>query len=316
MSRPLFIHASGPDPGAIAARLAHWPWFADAPVYLEIDERERPVTPDWREQVAGATLAATADWDRDAGPADAKVVTLLQPTPARSGIVLAAAPAAFTRAEEVLDLLADVPFELASFRTLWPAEWKKLDAPRLGFGQQHAVHGWACAFRGAGHDRLVSRRWLDHGPWRLLRGAGDLTLVQFHDLDAAAKQALAQAIPAHARMGIADTGGFIQAAPTGDKVEGLYDAETRTLEVVVAGRPVSQAEMLAACAVRRARRADPDKPIERIAYVFVSDTDARAHCHELWLRELECWSVDGGSKRRLDVDHHPEPAPPAWVSRR
>lgn len=300
MKHRLFIHVGGPDLAAIGARIAQWPWFVEPPAYLEIDDRERKATPAWREQLVATEDEATADWDRSASEADSKVLTLVQRTRARNGIVLAAAPAAFTKAEEVLALLEDLPFEVASFRTVWPVEWKKLDAPRVGFGQQHAVHGWACAFRGAGHDRLVSRRWLDHGPWRVLRGSGDLSLVLFHDLDATPADALAQAAPAHVRMGNSDTGGYLQAAPRGDHVEGLYDAGTRTLEIVVAGRQVPQAEMLAACAVRRARRADPDKPIERIAYVFLTDAEARVHSHELWLRELECWSVEGGDKHRMD----------------
>ncbi len=313
MRHPLFIHASGPDLGAIAARMVRWPWFAGVPVYLEVDDRQRKPGAGWAEAVLAAKGSATADWDRAAGEADAHLITLQQRGRGHAGIVLAAAPGAFSRVDEVLELLRDLPFELASFRSVWPAEWKTLGAPRLGFGQQHAFHGWACAFRGAGHDRLVSRRWLDHGPWRLHRsGADDLSLVQFHDLEADAATALAQATPGHARMGIGETGGFLQALPRGDKLEGLYDPGTRTMEVLVQDRSVPSAEMLSACAVRRARRSDPERPIERVAFVFVEEADASAHCHELWLRELECWTVDGGTRRRLDSDHHPAPAPPPW----
>jgi hypothetical protein len=52
-----------------------------------------------------------------------------------------------------------------------------------------------------------------------------------------------------------------------------------------------------------------------VAYVFVDEADARAHLHELWLRELECWLVDDKGKRRLDLDYHPVPNPPGWVKR-
>jgi hypothetical protein len=72
--------------------------------------------------------------------------------------------------------------------------------------------------------------------------------------------------------------------------------------------------MLEACFVRRARRADPDKPIERVAFVFLETAAARAHLHELWLRELECWTVEDGDKRRLDLDYKPAPSPPEWVA--
>ncbi|MEO8703198.1 MAG: hypothetical protein ABI867_24340 [Kofleriaceae bacterium] len=306
MAHDLFAHLAGPALDELATGAASWPWFAGEPESLTIDDRKRKVTPEWRPQLVAAKRQGSAYWNAT------KLVTLLQRLPVRNGIVLAAAPRAFTTADDVLAVLADLPFELASFRTIWETEWDALGAKPIGFSQGHAAHGWACAFRGAGHDRLVSRRWLDYGPWRVVRAPGDLTLVQFHDLAATPKQALEQATPGHLRMGIADTGGFIQAISSGYQVEGLYDPEQRLLEVVVSGRAVTQEEMLEACAVRW-RKGSRDKPIERVAYVFAHDQEATAHVHELWLRELECWSVDGGNKHRLDLDYTPPaPRPPAW----
>src|SRR5262245_1669700 len=64
---------------------------------------------------------------------------------------------------DLLARLAQVPFHLAAFGAIYP-EWLDRHSPaappRFGFGDRHRFHGWACAFRGAGHDRLVSRRWL------------------------------------------------------------------------------------------------------------------------------------------------------------
>jgi hypothetical protein len=314
MSHDLFIHAGGPDLPAIATCMLGWPWFASDPRSLDLDDRDRKITPKWREQYVAVKNQASAIWKRFDSSGGTRLVTMSLRTRGRNGIVLAAAPDAFTQMEEILALLVELPFELASFRSVWEKAWEKLGAKELGFAQGHASHGWACAFRGAGHDRLVSRRWLDYGPWRVVRAAGDLTLVQFHDLDASPEEALAQAAPGHARMGIDDRGGFIQAIPSGYKLEGLYDPETRTFEVVVAGRPVTEGELLEACAIRWSRRAG-DQPIQRVAYVFTHDQAAKAHLHELWLRELECWSVEGGDKRRLDLDYKPPaPQPPAWVT--
>ena len=75
--------------------------------------------------------------------------------------------------------------------------------------------------------------------------------------------------------------------------------------------------MLANCALRLHHRLTPGQPdpVDAIAYVFIEEADARAHLHELWLRELECWVVDGAGKRRLDADYRPVPDPPQWVKR-
>ena len=35
------------------------------------------------------------------------------------------------------------------------------DYEKTSFGEGHLPHGWASAFKGKGHDRLVSRRWLE-----------------------------------------------------------------------------------------------------------------------------------------------------------
>jgi hypothetical protein len=218
-------------------------------------------------------------------------------------------------AQAVLTLLAGLPFTVASFCAIHP-EWDAGEPPYSApsFADLHFPHGWACAFRGEGHSRLVSRRWLDFGPWRVLRGAGDTTLVQFHDLGADAVTALAQAKPGHERMGISDTGGFI---PPGHlrthELRGLHDAKEGVLRIIVHGRDVSQEEMLDACSTRLEAELDGQPAPRRVAYVFMEPSRARAHLHELWLRELECWTVDLGREVRLDRDYRPTPTKPDWV---
>lgn len=295
----LGLGLSGPDLGATLRVLAALPAFAGAPPSsLSVDRQPREPSPDWVERwVAGCETSVVAYWGEGLG------VHLVYH---RDRIVYASFP--FERdAESVLALLSEIPFEIASFRTLHP-EWLATDPPHLApsFGRLHIPHGWACAFKAGGHDQLVSRRWLDYGPWRVLRGGDDLSLVQFHDLDADAAAALAQAAPAHARMGITDTGGFIQS----DYVylyglEGLYDAATRLLKVVVHGREVSQRELLDACAARRYRALGPARPLDNIAYVFLEESNALSHLHELWLRELQCLTIREGLEVRLDAEYDP-----------
>lgn len=201
-------------------------------------------------------------------------------------------------------------------------EWIAADYRRWSFSRSHIDHGWGCAFRGAGHDRLVSRRWLEFGPWRVLRRPDDTTVIQFHDLaitDPA--EAYEQAKVGHERMGLSNSGGFIQQIEPwmlADGGRGLYDPKERLLEVIVAPEvPVPQSKMLNSCALRLHHRLTKPAvdPVDRIAYVFLDLDEACAHLHELWLRELECWVIDGDGRRRLDLDYHPVPDPPAWVRR-
>lgn len=329
MKHPFIASFEGPDLRAITRLVLDWPAFSGTPrrfltggmpASIEPEHDGQRLPDDWKRQLVDAgdgfaTLSRHGAPKRQEcriGVAAGTVVTVL-------------APDMFSSADDVLRLVEPLPFTTAAFGSVFPDTWRDIQDDTFGFANSHTSLGWGCAFKGSGHDRLVSRRWLDFGPWRVRRGADDLALVQFHDLaltDPAV--ALAQASPGHERMGISEIGGFIQgpsAAGRGIKYtvretlpEGLYDAKTRTLEVVVpAGREISQGEMLDACAYRLNKRADKSTPIERVAYVFIDEANARAHLHELWLRELEVWTVDGGEKRRLDLDHHPAATPPEWV---
>lgn len=217
----------------------------------------------------------------------------------------------------VLESLSQIPFTVCSAATIFP-DWvdsdtgEKYQAP--SFGDMHWRHGWGCAFRGEGHKRLVSRKWLDFGPWRYLQGPGDTSLVQFHDLETDAQTALKQAQPGHERMGISPIGGYIQTNFNySHDLNGLYYAEKRELHVVVpVNESVTQREMLDACAVRLYQTLGPAQPIDNVVYVFVEES-ARAHLHELWLRDLGCRAFIEGKEVNLSADYHPTPVKPDWV---
>lgn len=277
------------------------------PSKLRVDDRKHEPSPDWVEKwLPRCEESIVAYWTRE----EADYFLIFH----RGKIVFASFP--FSRdAGATLDLLTTLPFNIASFDNIHP-EWETARPPYKApsFGRLHFRHGWGCAFKGEGHDRLVSRRWLDHGPWRTLRAPSDTTLVQFHDLEADAATALEQAAPGHRRMGITDTGGFIQFGHIyGHELKGLYEPAERLLKIVVHGREVSQREMLDACAARLQQPLGDSQPLERIGYVFLEEHVARAHLQELWLRELECWTIIEGNEVRLDTDYQPLPQKPTWV---
>ncbi|MDJ0728127.1 MAG: hypothetical protein QNJ38_23770 [Prochloraceae cyanobacterium] len=43
--------------------------------------------------------------------------------------------------------------------------------------------------------------------------------------------------------------------------------------------------------------------------------EAQQHLHELWLREIECWTFPEGLKARIDENYNPTPDKPDWVKR-
>ena len=169
-----------------------------------------------------------------------------------------------------------------------------------------------CAFKGAGHDRLVSRRWLTHGPWALLRRErDDVSVVLFHNTEADPQTAFDQAMPAHERMGISPRGGYLyREQDYKHDLDGRYFDADRSFRMVVDGRQVSEEEMLDLCAFRR----DSDKPIDVAGFVFPDEAEARAHLHELWLRELACWTFIAGQQVRIDLDYSPALDRPDWVA--
>jgi hypothetical protein len=290
--------------------------FSEPPVRGNVDDDPLDDLSRWVTALESVKRDGSAKWFH--GSVESYKDTKLVAVSRASSRVTFDLPEGFATVDEALRWIEVLPFEVCSLGTIFPDEWLKLDVDTFGFGRGHYAHGWGCAFRGAGHNRLVSRRWLEFGPWRILRRSADLTLVQFHDLNADAATAAGQARPGHERMGISKIGGYLQVpyAYTRD-VEGLYVAERRTLEIVVPpGGKVEQVHMRDACALRYEHRVlqPAEKPIDQLAYIFLDESDAHAHLHELWLRELEVWLVDGAGKRRLDATYCPTPILPEWVT--
>jgi hypothetical protein len=295
---------SGDDLGALTIALAALPAFSALPTELWVDNQSKEVTSGWLMRwLPKAKKELRAEWNDETKLWQSRTT------------VLAMSPAL---AEDFLGLsrfIAGLPFERAALWTPFGADWTASGYKPPGFSDGHLPHGWACMFKGAGHDRLVSRRWLDHGPWRLTRYPDDVSLVQFYDLEAAsATTALAQAKPGHERMGISRSGGFIQTNYVYyHQLDGVYDAATRTYKIPVAVRELPQTEMLDACALRLAKHNDPKTPIDHVGFVFVMGPDeAKPYLHELWLRELQCWAVVDGKDVRLDQDYTPSPSKPSW----
>ncbi len=287
--------------------------YADAPpVALSLALKQSPLVPDWLGAMSMPADFSLARWAK--GGATLGYRRAARQVEVGFSVDSIQWPMSFAP-------YLGVPFSVCALGSVFFDEWIAADYERWSFSRGHIMHGWGCAFRGAGHDHLVSRRWLDFGPWRTIRLPEDTTFVQFHDLaitDPAEAYEVAKV--GHERMGVSYTGGFIQQIDQWmlDDARGAYTAHDRKLHIVVAdGVEVPQLRMLNAATLRRHYRLNPGEPepVERIAFVFVHEGQARAHLHELWLRELECWVHDARGLRRLDVDYHQTPTPPAWVRR-
>ncbi|AKC86795.1 hypothetical protein [Pseudoxanthomonas suwonensis] len=297
----------GPDPEAALRWFVAHAWAGRVPEQWVVDYQDRRPAADWLERTAANAKGVVAAYFT----ADQSESLIRYP----SGLVAGRFP--FTPDPgAALELLERAPFEVASFASLYP-EWASTSTKyrRPSFGRNHYPHGWGCAFKGAGHERLVSRRWLQYGPWRLLQGAADVSLVQFHALDVPAKAAWSQARPGYRTMGIDEEGGFLQIPYVFETaLAGLYDAGEQMLRMVVLGREPKPVELLDARAALKQGALADGKPLKRLAYVFPKPEDARRHLHALWLRELECWTVVDGVEQRLDTDYRPTPTPPDWVA--
>jgi hypothetical protein len=307
----LKLSLSSSDPVALVTRLSETDWLRfdrEKPVELFVDNIPQPIAATWIEQwIPNCRREVFAAWDE----AYNQFVQYVKNT-----IIKAVDSHDSVSIDKATQLLSNLPFTLASFAPLY-SEWYAGDSPYLppSFGDLQFPLGWGCAFQGTGHDRLVSRRWLEFGPWRTIRSANDTTLVQFHELGVDAAIALQQAQLGHERMGISDVGGLIQTDYIYDyDIDGFYDAANRRLEILVHNRQVSQPEMLEACAIRYYQPLGIDRPVDIIAYIFIDENLAHQHLHELWLREIECWTFLENDKVRLDKDYYPTPSKPDWVS--
>src|SRR5947209_2134586 len=202
---------SGPEPEAVVRGLARLGLAPERPAVIEADYETRKPSAGWMDEWLHRARTLTAMTD------EGHSVTF-----DRGGLVTLGRPDTELDAPATFEMLNTLPFELAVIGRVYQ-EWWDEQYETYSFSDGHVPHGWACAFRAGGYERLVSRRWLDFGPWRK-RESGDATWVEFHDLEADAQTALRQAQPGWERMGISDTGGFIQSGFVyREDVGGVYD---------------------------------------------------------------------------------------------
>jgi len=294
---------SGPDqPAIVDALVAEGLAPQGVPEKVSIGAKDRPGSPLWASQLPDKVKEAS--WP---GGVDFITVDPL-------GVVKVHLSKFVLDVGDILPRLARVPFEVAAFGHYYP-EWTLQKLKTTSFADGHFPHGWGCAFRGAGHDRLVSTRWLAHGgPWLLHQGPDRTSLVQFHAVDANTKTAWEQAKPGHKKMGISDVGGYLSPRHRSvTELKGLYIPEERLMKIIVHGRTVPPREMLDAVFAIRTRASAPAQPLSGIAYVFVQEKEAAAHLHDLWLHGLECRVVRNGVEVRDDLDYEPPPSRPAWA---
>jgi hypothetical protein len=305
------------------------------PKYLLIDDdkESRADVENWRAELTHAHEGLAA-WDSHGYLAAAPFLRIwVGPTRTEFEI-----PRKFAKPDDAIAIVDPLPFERCWFDvpiSFWRA-WRDAGHPMYSSGVGGRDFGWGCGFRGAGYERLYSRRWLDFGPWRVIRRPNDTTYLQFYDLAITdPKLAWQQAAPALQRMGGASIhnpiGGYIDDTRwTTSPIRGFYNPTTRAFEITVPPNgSVSLNDMRLACQLRLDHRLPPERRtgmweqkqppptgdrIDTIAYFFFDRARAEAHVHELWLRELECWYVgDDGAQHRLDTDYHPTPNPPDWV---
>jgi hypothetical protein len=219
---------------------------------------------------------------------------------------------------ELVSRLARCDFEAASVRQIvW---WDNPKGPAYKPPEGTigtAPLGFAVAFRGDGHRRAMSRRWLDRGPWRVLRGDHDTTFVQFHDENADVSTSLAQAKPGHALMSDRDQAPLpLRDAyqPGVPALEGTYLADQRRLMIAVAGRSPSRRELRDAVAARFYQLLGADRPLDNVQFRFAYQQELDAVLPDLWLYGLEAYLRDGSGLHRKDDGYAPPPyAKPAWV---
>ena len=220
-------------------------------------------------------------------------------------------------AREVLQLLQDAPFLFASGNKLQGEPW---DSDMRGMERGNAGPGWLMVYKGDGHRRLASRRWLTHGPWRLIRDeARDLTAIQFHDLDESVSLAemFEQAKPGLWDMfGAPDSLHFTPELDHRGFQPGLYDKRTNTSIVVVPDEEEVSPEHMTIAAWFKREQPVPDLQIDQVAFVYFNETIARRQLPLLWRMGLEVRLQTPQGQRRLDDQYEPPPpVVPDWVKR-
>jgi hypothetical protein len=288
MAEPVSATFIGPDLAALTkAILDAVPYAQGMPDKMNVKWVDKKPTEDWREKLLAKDVDGLGvSWKGLEITRDA-------------GMVTAAFPITW-KPEAILDAVAAFPFELVKLSAT--DAWTKLDykAPSIAGTRL----GWAMIVKGDAHERyFASRRWLEYGPFRSIKGAHDTTFVQFCEPEDGEKS-IAQAKPGHEWI----EAGFIKAKHRfKHDIKGVRTKDDRLLRIVVNDRKVSDAELLDACAARR-----DDDDIDNIAYVFVDEHEAKANVERLWLRELECRYAGPSGEKRIDESFTPKLERPAW----
>jgi len=283
--RPSF---NGPDPLALATALLEsglGSW--DLPTRVRVDGEVVEPSRDWLKRHGAPNATIYANF----GPSDFMVM---------NDSVKAECAMPDLSTTEILDRIAPMPFTVGSLGSLHDS-WFDAEPPYEPPGTEHGLwmNGWAVVLKGHGHRQLVSRRWLENGPWKLHAAPDDVTFVEFHERDADPQAALAAARDAHQRFGLHNRGGYIPTDYEPERsVDALYESGKRQLTIVVHGRSVSEAEMLEVCAARLFQ--SEERPIDHVAYVFAEATAARRHQRALWLRDLGCYTFVEGELTQLE----------------
>jgi hypothetical protein len=303
----LNISLSGPDLSALFRSVVAEPLFgAGQPQWLIVNGEEQQPWSGWERDLPGrAKSSASAHFAAD---------RFISIDPAN--VVKAQAPWDVD-VSALGGMLSRLPCALAAVRGIYP-EWDQdpdLKPPLKSFGNMHFGYGTFAAFKGEGHDRLVSRRWVDHGgPWLAHHFDADVSLLQLHDLAADARTANAQLRRAQERLGPSDTGGLIQPNFKRKLQLNLQHSERdrRASIVVDPKREVTPREMLEAATLRGSSAAGADRHIDSVAFVYIDEPAARRDLHELWLHGLECWTYINGRETRIDDTYDPPPSPRPW----
>lgn len=310
---------TGPDNRATAAALRDYQLFDGEPVAMLIDNKRQDTPgPGWLEEATRkATLGWSAWFGGRPGPIGRDGAPGLPQGPyglikeEYGAIKLVLRPWTPSMAD-FIDLLAAVPFYQASTFTLHPKWFNpgnlRVKQPFIRMNSAHHPHGFAAALRGPGHQAMCSPRWLEQGPWKVWR-RNDITIVQFHDLNADEDTAFHQAEPGWHRFGRTDEGGLLPA----DAVElkgSTYVIPDRMLRIDVRGE-LSPKDLsdLASWRVRRTKH-----PVERIRLVFPTHELAEMHLYQCWIRSLECCYRADDEDHRIDEDYSVEPMELSWVT--
>lgn len=300
MGPPFLLSVRTRNPESVIRVLATLPEFARIPMDVAVDDDEHEPSEDWLDRWgSSANEFLQANWW---GP---RAWLIWQ----RDGFVKCAMnppPYAFF----MMELLQRLDFEEAFFGSIH--DWTKAKRPYTGpHMTPHYPLGLACAFKGIGHERLVSRRFIKHGLWRLMHGAGDLTIIQFHDFYAEPETALAQARRGHERIQAGYLDDFRRLP---DNLEGTYIASERLWRIEVLDDEPEEEELFDAVLMKRCQPLGADKPIERVAYFFPDSEVAAEHVQQLWLREIECWTmIDGRETLIGDSDYMPVDMRAPWM---